>query len=846
MYNGLPAFLAQVRIVKGLPAMLKLIGIEIRHPYQRTAFERMEQNQSVMVKLTNLGDRSIDETTITVDDGLETRNIFVGKLADQPRELAFALPCSGKAGTYRFAVNAHGQADGDGVSGDGDFSYTICNRLPEFMPVVMWGGASFDQMKEVGFTHSLHWMDHLDMQAWQAGEPLGFSPRFDEMRVTLNKALEQGLRVMGKMAPGGYFKSQKAYEEIRQPYLCQDRQGKPLKAVDFLLPRVQQFGFDAGRTIANNVGMFPSVDIVLADSEFRDSSVLSFREEDRAAFQAYSGYDIPESVRSKTGVKYDRIDGFPHDRVIPDDDPVLTYYRWLWGGGDGYAGFLTQDWRGLTTEGSNIRVLWDPVVRCASKWGSGGQVDLIGHWTYVYPDPLVMGLATDEVFAMWKGGPPHQQPTKMTQIIWYRSGTTGPLPEDKNKWADWEKRLPEARFITIPPDMLEIAFWQKIARPVRAIMYHGAGSLWDKGKPGGYDFTNPDTAPRLADLVDTVIKPLGPMLLNVPDRPARVAMLESFASQMFYGGITYGSMRGPVGRMHGVLTRAHLQPEIIYDETIIRDGLDQFEVLAMPGCAVLTESVANAIREWQDRGGIIVGDEVLAPAISPDIIIRQVQTDDKDESIEKANQLRTELGDAFIPYADADTADAVLRVRSFGTTDYLFALNDHRTYGNYVGQYGRVMEKGLPTQARVTVQRLNGTVYDLRESTAVDAESTDGRLQIPVELGPGQGRVFMITERPIADVLATGPARTARAASIPITVTVRDDQKRAIGAVVPVRLDVADANGQPAEHSGWYAAQNGVLSLTLDIAPNDVVGTWTVTARELASGKTATKTFQVE
>jgi uncharacterized protein YfaS (alpha-2-macroglobulin family) len=104
----------------------------------------------------------------------------------------------------------------------------------------------------------------------------------------------------------------------------------------------------------------------------------------------------------------------------------------------------------------------------------------------------------------------------------------------------------------------------------------------------------------------------------------------------------------------------------------------------------------------------------------------------------------------------------------------------------------------------------------------------------------------MITERPIADVLATGPARTARAASIPITVTVRDDQKRAIGAVVPVRLDVADANGQPAEHSGWYAAQNGVLSLTLDIAPNDVVGTWTVTARELASGKTATKTFQVE
>mgnify|MGYP000264156611 CR=1 FL=1 len=37
----------------------------------------------------------------------------------------------------------------------------------------------------------------------------------------------------------------------------------------------------------------------------------------------------------------------------------------------------------------------------------------------------------------------------------------------------------------------------------------------------------------LAELVRSVIRPLGPTLLEVPDRPADVALLQSFTSQMF-------------------------------------------------------------------------------------------------------------------------------------------------------------------------------------------------------------------------------------------------------------------------------------------------------------------------
>ena len=846
-YSGLPGYLAQVRLVQGLSAMVKVLGVEVRHLFQRTAFERLEQGQSLQVQLTNLGDLPLAGVVLRVDDGVVPREIAVGDLArETTQDMTMALPCVGKAGRYTLKVAATGHLRGAPVSAAAAFPYDLCNRLPEFMPVVMWGGASFEQMKQIGFTHSMHWMDHLDSEAWQAGAPIGFHSDFDEVRKTLNQALVEGLRVMGKMSAGSYFAGQKGYEQARQPYLCRDRQGNPTTRVNYALPRIQQLGFDAGRTIANNVGMFPVVDLVLPDSEFRDGSQVSFREEDRAAFRAASGRDIPELVGAKTGVKYERLEGFPPDRIVPDDDPLLTFYRWLWGGGDGYAGFLTRTREGLTPEGSHVRVLWDPVVRCASKWGSGGEVDLIGHWTYVYPDPLVMGLATDEVLAMGKGGPAQQQATKMTQVIWYRSGTTGPLPEDKGKWAEWEKRLPEARFITIPPDMLEIALWQKLSRPVRAIMYHGAGSLWDKGKPGGYDFTNPDTAPRLAALVAHVVRPFGPMLLHLPERPAKVAMLESLASQMFHGGATYGSMNGPVGRMHGVLTRAHLQPEIVYDETIVRDGLDPFQVLVMPVCPVLAESVARRIVAWQAKGGIVVADESLAPRVTPDILIRQVQSDAKTESIEKARQLRAELGDVCLPYAEADTPEAILRIRTVGSTDYLFALNDQRTYGDYVGQYRKVMEKGIPLQATLTLRRPAGTVYDLLAGKAVAASVHEGALQIQAEFGPGEGRLYMITARPIAGVSIAGPDQAARSGTAVFGVTVTDAAGQPLDAVVPLRIDIADAQGKPAEHSGWHAAKAGQLTLKLDLAPNDTPGTWTVSVRDLAAGKTARKTFTVK
>ncbi|MDD3695674.1 MAG: hypothetical protein PHG44_06875 [Lentisphaeria bacterium] len=855
IHSGLAGYLGEVRLLKGLPSEAKMLGVEMEQQYGRSSFERMEKDQSLRLKIINVLGQNISDLRLFIDDGLqkEQRGLAALSADNELLELELPLRCLGKAGTYSYQVRVQGRSpEGKQVEASSQFEYVLCNRLPEFMPVVMWGGASIEKMLDTGFTHSLIWMDHLDGAVWNADAPLPYSDRYDDTKKNLNKFMAAGLRVLGKMSPGSYLKSQPGYEKDRAELLSVDRKGEAKKIVNFALPRVQRHGFNSARTLANSLSMFPVVDQILFDSEFRDRTDVSFRPEDLAALQKDTGLkEIPAEIERPRGVKYTMLKDFPADRIVPENHPILTYYRWFWGGGDGYPPYLTEAWKGLTFEGkAHWKMLWDPVVRGPSKWGAGGASDIVSHWTYTYPDPLVMGLATDEVRAMSKGGPAHQRIGKMTQVIWYRSQTTGPLPKDKNQWADWEVELPEAKFITIAPDILEIAFWQKISRAICGIYYHGAGSLWDKGKAGGYDYTNPATQPRLAALAKNVVRPYGAMLLKVPERQSDVAMLESFTAQMFYGGMTSGNMIwGTAGRTHGALVRAHLQPEVIYDETILRDGLGQFKVLVMPGCAVLSADVAARIKAWQANGGIIVADDVLAPALEPDVIMDALSQSDveKQHSLAWAKKLRQELGDLLLPPAEANSSDAILRTRSFGSSDYLFVFNDRREFGNYVGQYKKIMEKGLPLEGvEITVPRADVVVYDLLASSKVASSSAAGKTSFSTSFDPGQGKMYLICASAITQLQLLAPASIKRGESAVLQLMVTDAQGQLLDAVLPVQIEAHNAQGEKLELNGYYAAEAGKLEVKMDIAPNESVGEWQIEVKELASGLTTRRTMLVQ
>ena len=866
LYHGFPGRIDQVRI-SGVALEFRPAAFAMTS--DRSVFQRMEDVDPVRFTVTNQQRVPLEGATVrvTLNGAPRLTEQLPAIASGESAEVSFVLDTSLRPDDYTVAATVEIPGDVPFASTE-QFELTIVAReTPDRMPVVMWGGIQHDEsrewLKRIGFTHYIGLTCDF-RKVWEAEGPTeARNPEQVASSIaSLDRALKDNLRVVSSLSPGRWVRDMEEYQRV-------DRDGQPRDRVDVcgLFDRVQQFCYDVGASMAMTYGHHPAYETALLHTEVRGHSNTCFHDHDREAFREFAGYDIPDEVEGMRGVHYDALDDFPANRVIPDDWPLYVYYRWLWDQGDGWNTLNTRMHEGFQ-QGmhENFWTFHDPAVRTAKVYGQSGDVDYLSQWTYSYPDPIRIGLATEEMLQMVRGADrPDQQVMKMTQIIWYRNQTapepgeevvevtaefidqdirpqgTGTIDETGRYVAAWEREIPDARFITIAPMHIREALWSKISRPIKGIMYHGIGSLLPGMTHGSYRYTHPDTKYELERLVDTVVKPLGPTLMQVPARQSDVAMLQSFASEMFARRGTWGWNATWIGEMWLIANYAGLQPEIVFDETIQEEGLGNYRVLLMPDSDVLTESVVAAIQAFQDRGGIVIGDENTCPAITPDILVETHNRPRNAEearrlNVEKALALREQLDPHYERLVDVSTPDVIPYVRSYGDADYVFALNDRREFGLYVGQHELVMENGLPTDATLTLGR-DGHVYDLVAGREVRTGNADGAMSIDWHFGPAEGRVFMVTERPIDAVRVTAPQQATAGGSVTIAAAVLADNGNPIDAIVPVRVDIIDPNGQSAEFSGYYGAVDGAVEITCDLAPNDVPGVWRVRVEDLASGK---------
>lgn len=822
------------------------------------AFRRMSKRAYLTVTLKNDLFGSFRGGTLNVSvEGKTVQSIAIDPMSEDGKRI-FRIPVDTALapGRYAHQLAVCDAGENDQIVANRKVDVFIVARpTPLKMPVVMWGHGNLEQIQKAGFTHSFVTLVNCK-KVWSQGRiaQADNPTQYDQRAKTLDQALIDGFGVVGYIGAAGLLNA------TQPQFLRIDRLGQKRdkhKNICGLFPEVQTFCYNIGASIARTYGKFPAFEAAMVETETRDGTSLCFHRHDCEAFRTFAGYDIPKEANSKLGVAYSTLESFPPDRIIPDNHPILTYLKWFWQRGDGWNSIYTQIHRGL--ESTGLKDLWtwfDPAVRAAGTSGSGGEVDFISQWTYSYPDPIKIGKATDELFAMAElSDNPDQGVMKMTQAIWYRSATAPKRKEGEETnipLTEWEKSKADANYITIAPDHLRETFWSKLSRPIGGIMYHGWWSLMDVGQNNryGYRYTNSKSQHVLKELVDTVITPLGPTLLQVPDRRSDVAFLQSFTSEMFAGVAEFGWGWGWENDAYQILRYAHLQPRVVFDETILRQGLKDFRMLVLVKCPVLTRKVADAIVGFQERGGIIIGDENLAPGISPDVILstcKRTKRPAKDKAMlqTKASELRRELASAYKPYAESDNPDVLVRLRRHETTDYLFALNDKRTFGDYVGQFGLVMEKGLPAKAKIIIDRQKGHVYDLVNHTPIDSSSEDGQIEFNMEVGPGSGYIYMITETYISNVAITTQQQVKRGQTQKAKITVTDKQGNPVEAVVPLRVTILDPEGKTAEFGGYYGAKNGQLTLTLDMATNDLLGQWIVEVEELASGTQAQETFEV-
>jgi hypothetical protein len=860
-YAGFPGVIDEVRLTTGVREFRAVSVVDVS---RRHVFLRGEPSPELTWRVRNHTRAPMESVRVTVAiPGTPAKSIDIGRIeSGKHHDLPVPFDTLLRPDLYEVSVRVDASADGKPIRTEESVPVTLVARpTPLRMPVVMWGVGGVEgvtselpRLRRIGFTHCLGLGCDYDA-VWKAKAPAApDSPtRLEAADRMLDAALANDLGIVISLSPGHWLES-------KPELLRVDRDGKAYKRVNIAnaSPELTPFFENVGASVAKQWGDHPAVHAALIDSEVRDGTSPSYRPEEREAFRKHSEFEIPEAVDQPWGISWTKLKDFPKDRIVPDNHPVLSYYRWFWSVGDGWNGWHSDVHRGFHQADGNregkppLWTFFDPAVRVPSLFGSGGDVDFISHWTYTYPDPIRIGLCTDELLAMAAGATrkPSQQVMKMTQVIWYRSQTapTAKTPEAGQR-SPWEDFDPDAAYITIAPMHLREALWLKLSRPVQGIMYHGWQSLVP-GEKSAYRYTHSETQHELARLVKDVVEPLGPALRQVPAVASDVAMLESFSSQMLARRGTYGWGTSWAADCWHVLQYAHLPPDIIYDETILKRGLDQYRVLVLPDCDVLTKSVAEKIQEFQKRGGIVVGDDRLAPGITPDLRLsaftrNNKADDDKAALVRLAAELRRQLDAKYSPTLDSAEPDVIVHRRRAGEGEYVFAINDRREFGSYVGQHKLVMEHGLPVATSLSARRPESHVYDLRTARKVVTETAGGAIKWPVTLAPSDGAVYLLTPRAINQVLVDTPETSTAGAPLSLSVRIVDVGNQPIDAVIPLQVDILDPDGRPAEFSGPHAAVGGLLTLPLQIAPNDVHGVWTIRVQDRASGLIAQKFVRV-
>ena len=276
------------------------------------------------------------------------------------------------------------------------------------------------------------------------------------------------------------------------------------------------------------------------------------------------------------------------------------------------------------------------------------------------------------------------------------------------------------------------------------------------------------------------------------------------------------------------------------------------KVLILPSCRVLDEKVLAKIRDLQNKGVYILADEFLNIALMPDFRIQAVIRDKADaekskRALQKLGQdIRKKLAPVLTPCFDSASQDLILRRRASGEAQYLFAVNDKRTYGDYVGQWKRVMEKGLPLSAGFTAALPCSAAYDLVSHRTMAFKQKSGKTEFQLELRPGSGSIIALLPRPIAGIRLKAPDRIKRGSDYAIEVSQIDSKGKPFRAVLPLEIRFA-FNGKPLPGSGFYATgKDGVFTLKDTAALNLPEGKAVMTVKCLASGKTSSKAIVIQ
>ena len=572
-------------------------------------------------------------------------------------------------------------------------------------------------------------------------------------------------------------------------------------------------------------GEFPSCTTIFMNSEVEDKLKLALDPETRAFHEKNLGFSL-EKIAHPDIVFQEKLPG-AETGILPDDDPEYRFAEYYFKRGDGFTHMNKLLSDVAHRYRPDITTISDPFRICAVYDRFRG-VDAVSSWTYTNPDPKA-ALFVETLAAEAK---PEHKAVIPTITLWNYPGTLVPSGMD---------RFAREYTLRMGPDRYSECAWINFSRGVNAIGNY-FGSPIELTLRGGDPFLfSPETERAIASFASRVLKPFGAFARKTRAVPRKIAVLDSLASRV------YGCSPRPynhyqnyaIHNFHTILAMAHLPADILFDESIRSGALESYDVLALPCCDTLTEQIYASVLAFVRRGGIVIADQYLRAEIPGAIRFRfdfeyrkrvnananargfdfTVKDDtnfrrewnrtaadgvpaDRDQEILEsyAAELRRVLDPVLPPRtADCSSPRILIHEREYDSIPYLFLTNDNRTWGDRVGEWKSMLEKGVPETADFLLRCPEGdsVLYELISGKRIACKKQDGMLSFSLTIPSASGAI-----------LALYPAEPEKM-EIEGT-TLKSVFRRGLQVV---KITETDAAGKEGDYNGYYLAENGLLKL---------------------------------
>ena len=318
-------------------------------------------------------------------------------------------------------------------------------------------------------------------KVWEAGEPPNRPAAPSPSAPHAGQYLVNGLGAAVYIYPGRWVMNNKKLQEQFQRV---ERSGKPRgnKDVCASFPEIQQYAYNAGASVARTFGHFPALQAALVHSEIRDGTDLCFHAHDQEAYRRETGLEIPAEVQAKVACA-SQASQLPRAQIVPDDHPILQFYRWFWKDGDGWTpAHPGASGPEIHRQEEDLWTFFDPAVRVPSLWGAAGR------WITSRNGPTPTRTRSRS------GGPrTSSSPWPMAsraagdeddQVIWYMMAPRPSCPRMSRSAPRRRRSRKHASSPSRPTICAGVLV--KISRPIRGICMPWLGLLVETGEMQGY------------------------------------------------------------------------------------------------------------------------------------------------------------------------------------------------------------------------------------------------------------------------------------------------------------------------------------------------------------------------